>query len=125
MPASPNQRLAAMTLTPALALAALIAGAVAMGISPVFVRHAEVGPFVSAFWRVTTALPVLAVWAWFETRSAAKTGTQARRLTNFSQPVLLAGLFFAGDLTFWHLSILNTTMVQGLYDDDKVIWPAA
>jgi len=42
--------------------AALVAGAVAMGVSPIFVRLADVGPFTSAFWRVTLALPLLYAW---------------------------------------------------------------
>ena len=42
--------------------AALVAGAVAMGASPIFVRLADVGPFSSAFWRVTLALPLLYAW---------------------------------------------------------------
>ena len=45
-----------------LAFAALVAGAVAMGASPVFVRFADVGPYASAFWRTFLALPFL--WAW-------------------------------------------------------------
>ena len=44
------------------AFAALVAGALAMGISPIFVRWADVGPFTSAFWRVFLALPALYVW---------------------------------------------------------------
>ncbi len=100
-------------LAPVLAFAALVGGAMAMGVSPVFVRLAEVGPFVSAFWRVTTALPVLAIWAILESRhEAATNGGMPRSVFDFSRPVLLAGLFFAGDLTFWHLSILNTTMAN-------------
>ena len=43
--------------------AALVAGALAMGISPIFVRLADVGPFASAFWRGTLALPLLWTWA--------------------------------------------------------------
>ena len=42
--------------------AALVAGAVAMGISPIFVRLADVGPFTSAFWRAALALPLLYAW---------------------------------------------------------------
>ena len=42
--------------------AALVAGAVAMGVSPIFVRLADVGPFASAFWRVALALPLLYAW---------------------------------------------------------------
>ncbi|MDX7953779.1 EamA/RhaT family transporter, partial [Lichenihabitans sp. Uapishka_5] len=41
------------------AVAALVVGAVAMGLSPIAVRLADVGPFASAFWRVALALPVL------------------------------------------------------------------
>jgi len=91
----------------AIAFAALVAGAMAMGASPVFVRTSELEPFASAFWRVTTALPVLVLWAWLEARSAGAAFRVA-----FPRPVLLAGLFFAGDLTFWHLSIMNTTMAN-------------
>jgi drug/metabolite transporter (DMT)-like permease len=97
------------SLTPPLAVTALIAGAFAMGASPVFVRHAEVGPFVSAFWRVFTALPVLLLWALWERR---RQPGQHGGLLGFSRPVVLAGVFFAGDLTFWHLSILRTTMAN-------------
>jgi drug/metabolite transporter (DMT)-like permease len=104
-------------ITPTLAFAALVAGAMAMGVSPVFVRTAEIGPFASAFWRVFTALPVLVAWAMFEVRRQAKEtplamGGKSSPLLTFAPPVLLSGLFFAGDLTFWHLAIMNTTMAN-------------
>ncbi|MCB1457700.1 MAG: DMT family transporter [Nitratireductor sp.] len=90
-----------------LAFGALVAGSVAMGVSPVFVRFAEIGPFASAFWRVALALPILFLWAWIEARS------QNRPLRmKWSMPILLSGLFFAGDLTFWHLAITHTTMAN-------------
>lgn len=89
------------------AFAALVMGAFAMGVSPVFVRFAEVGPFASAFWRVFFGLPVLFVWAWFETRRAGR-GIDWQ----FDKVILLSGLFFAGDLMFWHLAILNTTIAN-------------
>ena len=38
---------------------ALVAGAAAIGISPISVRLADVGPFASAFWRVTLGPPLL------------------------------------------------------------------
>ena len=47
------------------ALAALLAGAVALGFSAIFVRLAAaegIGPFASAFWRVALSLPVLYGW---------------------------------------------------------------
>lgn len=90
-----------------LALTALVAGAIAMGASPVFVRTAEIGPFASAFWRVFLALPVLLVWAWLEARSVSRPLG-----LHFSPAILAAGVFFAGDLIFWHLAILNTTIAN-------------
>src|ERR1700722_8502160 len=52
------------------AFAALAVGALAMGASPIFVRWADVGPFTSAFWRVTLALPMLYLWMRFAERDA-------------------------------------------------------
>ncbi len=92
-----------------LAFVMLIMGATAMGISPVFVRYSEVGPFASAFWRVFIALPILFLWAYLETRNAGRSIKVHWRL---DRPVLLAGLLFAGDLVFWHLAIENTTMAN-------------
>lgn len=94
---------------PASAYAALIIGAVAMGISPIFVRLADIGPFTSAFWRVALALPVL--WLWIRLTSAGMR-PQAPR---FRRAVILAGLAFAGDLFFWHLSIFNTSVANATF----------
>ncbi len=80
-----------------------------MGISPVFVRTAEVGPFASAFWRVGLALPLLWLWLLWEVRS---TGVTIRSVMRFDMTILLAGTFFAGDLFFWHLAILNTSITN-------------
>ena len=85
----------------------LIIGAIAMGSSPIFVRESGVEPFASAFWRVSLSLPVLYVWAWYENRRRNKPLT-----LKMTSPILLAGLFFAGDLLFWHLSIVKTTMAN-------------
>ena len=88
--------------------AALVAGAMAMGISPVFVRLADVGPFASAFWRVALALPALYAWMRLADRGAAP----ARR---FGLPTVLAGLAFTGDLLFWHASILRTSVANATF----------
>lgn len=87
----------------ALGVASLTLGALAMGASVLFVRLAEVGPFASAFWRVALALPPLALWAALAERRAAFLADRAS---------VLAGAFFAGDLIFWHLAILNTTVAN-------------
>jgi drug/metabolite transporter (DMT)-like permease len=95
------------------AFMALGLGAVAMGISPIFVRfaNADVGPFASAFWRVFLALPVLYAWMRIEDFRAPP-GTRRR---SFSAATVLAGLAFSGDLFFWHLSILNTTVANATF----------
>ncbi|WP_332117298.1 DMT family transporter [Azorhizobium caulinodans] len=93
---APSLRLAA-------GISALVLGALAMGASVLFVRLADVGPFASAFWRTALALPFLLVWARIET---------GPRLPVPDRASVLAGLFFAGDLIFWHLAILGTTVAN-------------
>jgi drug/metabolite transporter (DMT)-like permease len=88
--------------------AALVAGALAMGVSPIFVRLADVGPFASAFWRVALALPLL--WAWLKlSEKEAPAGSGIGRAD------LLAGLAFACDLFFWHLSIVTTSVANATF----------
>jgi drug/metabolite transporter (DMT)-like permease len=95
------------------AFVALVAGALAMGASPIFVRLADVGPFASAFWRVALALPVLFAWARYEAaRTRRATSTAPLR---WSVPAVLAGALFAGDLAFWHLAIANTTVANATF----------
>ncbi len=96
-----------------LAFAAVVVGAIAMGASPVFVRFADVGPFASAFWRVALALPLLATWMQLDDGLPLR--TLPRRLVAVPPLVALAGLFFVGDLAFWHLSILNTTVANATF----------
>lgn len=91
------------------AFVALVLGAFAMGASPLFVRLADVGPYASAFWRTFLALPFLALWAMAEARPQPMLGLVADRA------VLLSGLFFTGDLFFWHLSILATTVANATF----------
>lgn len=90
-----------------LAFAALVFGAIAMGASVLFVRWADVGPYASAFWRVFLALPFLFAWMRIENRSAAG--------LRLDRTVLLAGLFFTGDLFFWHLAILKTSVANATF----------
>jgi drug/metabolite transporter (DMT)-like permease len=73
------------------------------------VRLADVGPYASAFWRTFLALPFL--WAW----ARIETGCAARTSFGFDRPAILAGLLFAGDLFFWHLSILGTTVANATF----------
>ena len=95
------------------AFLALCAGAVGMGASPIFVRYAaaDVGPMASAFWRVLLALPVLYAWM----RIEEGTAPERRAPGAFHRTTILAGIAFAGDLFFWHLAILNTTVANATF----------
>jgi drug/metabolite transporter (DMT)-like permease len=93
------------------AFAALLGGALAMGVSPILVRLCDVGPFASAFYRVFLALPLL--YAWMRTEEAR--AAVPDRLPRFTGPVIATGLLFAGDLIFWHLAILNTTVANATF----------
>ncbi len=89
------------------ALLALIAGAVAIGFAPVFVRWSPVGPVSTAFWRLLLSLPVLFVWAAIDRRRATGAGTPQA-----GGWLLAAGLAFAGDLALWHWSIRLTSVAN-------------
>ncbi len=90
-----------------LALLALLLGACGIAFAPIFVRVSELGPATTALWRVALALPVLWLWA------AAGPARHARRPNRREKLLLmLAGLFFAGDLAAWHLSIHWTSVAN-------------
>ena len=91
------------------ALAVLLFGACVIGLSPILVRLTETGPAAAGFWRLTFALPLLAV--------------MTRRANGpFRRPslvALLAGLAFTLDLGFWHYgihytSVTNATVLSNL-----------
>jgi drug/metabolite transporter (DMT)-like permease len=90
------------------ALVALLAGALAIGSSGIFVRLSETGPTATAFWRGCLALPPLALWALLERRATRAAG---RTPASLRDPQLFwAGVFFAGDLALWHSSLLLTSI---------------
>jgi drug/metabolite transporter (DMT)-like permease len=86
-------------------LFALLAGATCIALSPIWVRVADVGPTVSAFWRVALAVPLL----WVVFLSISRTPSKEK-----PDPWLLlaAGFAFAGDLAFWHWSIQFTSVAN-------------
>lgn len=88
------------------ALPLLLLGAVAIAFAPIFVRLSDVGPVASAFWRVALALPPLLIWSLSEPRPA-QPATGGGWL-----PLILAGLFFAGDLAVWHWSLAYTSVAN-------------
>ncbi len=94
-------------------LAIMVVAALAMSISPSLVRLADVGPFASAFWRVFLALPVL--WVWMRRDEGAMSHGAARPRVRFASATVLAGLCFSGDLFFWHLSVMHTTVANATF----------
>lgn len=97
-----------MAMSPRLALALLLLGTFAIGFSPSFVRLSEIGPVATAIHRVALALPLL-----FLLVAMGKGGGRSRPQSRGDWAgVVLAGLFFAGDLAFWHWSITNTSVAN-------------
>jgi len=89
-----------------LALPAVLAGGIAIGFSPIFVRLSELGPVATGFYRMFLALPLLWLWMRLETRRAA-----GKRPVEWLA-VALPGALFAGDILFWHWSITYTTVAN-------------
>jgi drug/metabolite transporter (DMT)-like permease len=97
------------------ALPVLFAGAIGIAFAPILVRLSETGPVTTAFYRLFFALPVLWAWTMIDLRiSKLKELDRPRRpVTRFEwQWIVLAGLFFAGDLAVWHWSIMYTTVAN-------------
>jgi drug/metabolite transporter (DMT)-like permease len=93
---------------------AMLGAAFAMSISPSLVRFADVGPLSSAFWRVCLAVPVLWIWMRAEERQPDE-NSRAARSRSWSLPIVLTGIFFAGDLLLWHLAIMQTTIANATF----------
>ena len=77
----------------------MLLGATLISFSPVFVAVANVSAELSAFYRMFFGTLVMIAWLLLR-RSSPRIAAGALPL------LILAGLFFATDLTFWHHSIL-------------------
>jgi drug/metabolite transporter (DMT)-like permease len=82
-----------------LPLAALLVGNAALALGPYFVRLADSGPIAAGFWRLALALPLLFLFAHRQPRPAAPA---SRKLL---LTIVLGGVFFALDLSSWHIGI--------------------
>ena len=67
--------------------------------SGIFYRFADVSPETGTLWRCLYGLPILALVAWAERRRNGPLPASTVRLA------IVAGVFFAGDLTFWHHAV--------------------
>ena len=93
-----------------MALLALFAGAAGIAFSPIFVRLADIDPIASAFYRTTLAIPVFLLLPFLFPQSKPKAADETSQRDFFG--LILAGLFFAGDLAFWHYSIQLTSVAN-------------
>jgi drug/metabolite transporter (DMT)-like permease len=86
--------------------AALVGGNFALALGPWFVRLADSGPVSAGFWRLFLPLPLLALFALRQRRSARRAGFDLGAWA----AVATAGVFFALDLACWHIGITQTRL---------------
>ena len=90
---------------------ALIAGTAIIAWSGILVRFLDVGPLAGAAWRMSLAVPALAVWA----KVAQRRGAAAPGLRQAAVPLILAGLAFAVDVGSFHLAINGTKVANATF----------
>ena len=95
-----------MASFPAFAFLALLLGGTAIGFAGIFMRLSDVSPLASAFWRMALAAPILWAWAFAVRKQDESVNTR----TDVTAALALAGVFFAGDIGLWHLSLHYTTV---------------
>lgn len=84
--------------------AALLGGNVALALGPMWVRLADTGPVSAGFWRLALAVPFFVLLARMNRQPL--TGLPPKLLLG----VLAGGVFFALDLSSWHLGIELTRL---------------
>jgi drug/metabolite transporter (DMT)-like permease len=91
------------------AVAALILGACAIALAPIFVRFSDVGSTATGFYRMFFAALVL--WPWL--LAEGRTSRPSQRLSS-SQWLLIivAGVCFAADVVFFHAASRITTVAN-------------
>ena len=84
---------------------AVVIGALILGATTAALREIDIGSTAAGFWRVALALPILLVLTAISTKSTWQLPSKHQWL-----PLVVAGACFAGDLIFWHLSLIHTTL---------------
>jgi len=85
------------------ALCILLTSACILGLAPILVRLTETGPAAAGLWRFIFALPLLLILA-------GRPGGEG--IGKPSKWMILAGAFFALDLSFWHYGIVMTSVAN-------------
>lgn len=89
-----------------LAVGVLLVGASIIGLAPILVRLGEAGPAAIGFWRLTFALPILALMA------GLGRPLEQGAPPLFNRATMLAGVMFAADLGSWHYGISLTNVAN-------------
>jgi drug/metabolite transporter (DMT)-like permease len=94
--------------SPWVGIAALALGGFLVGLAPIGLRYAVdsgLGPQTTAFWRYALAVPLFLAFFAFRGRAPGK--------PNFA--AILAGVFFALDIGFWHLALTMTSVANATF----------
>jgi drug/metabolite transporter (DMT)-like permease len=90
---------------------AMIVGTLITAWSGVLVRLIDVGPFAAGAWRLALAVPALAAWA----RLARRDKRDAANLRGSLGPLIFAGLAFALNIGFFHISLTGTKIANAAF----------
>ena len=93
------------------AFIALLIGALGISLAPILVRVSELEPNATALYRVLLSLPMLLIWLSIDRFRHQGHLKEKWNLQNIIV-LLIPGIFFAGDLGFWHWSIRYTTVAN-------------
>ena len=92
----------------ALALCVLLTSACILGLAPILVRLTETGPAAAGLWRLIFAMPLLLMLS----ARPKFLGGGGEGIGKPSKWMILAGAFFALDLSFWHYGIVMTSVAN-------------
>ena len=84
----------------------LVIGASCLGISPIFVRLSEIGPFSTAFWRSALAIPLIFVFFKITIKDIKES------LDHHILVLFLPGFLLGIDHAAWHHGIMLTTIAN-------------
>ena len=88
----------------------LLVGLLFAAFSPIFVRLSEVGPISTAAGRLALPVPFFLLILAFRRQDHVPIRTPAGRRDLWL--LILAGAFFAGDMVFWNLSVMHTSVTN-------------
>ena len=90
-------------------IAVLAVSAAVLGFASILVKASDLGPQAIAFWRLSLGLPLMALALGHGLMKQRRAGHAFKLRPPGWKALGLAGVFFAGDLAFWHAGIKITT----------------